>query len=112
MAGKTHRYQLRAVRKMVRRVEKRDEQRISKRVNGALYVNVDTIESLVPEKADILSALEQNLSDLHQEHRDLVKRVGGQSAVIREHSRQLINLSEKQRETTRYLARIASLDAE
>lgn len=110
--GKSRDYQLRAVHRLVRKAEKLHECRVSKRVGRALYVSVDALESLVPERVDVLTTVEKNLADLHESHRDLVKRVNGHGSELRRHGQQLNNLTEKQRETTRYLAKMSALDAE
>lgn len=58
-----------------------------------------------------LGTIEKNLADLVDEHRELVKRVNGNCSTLRDHAQAITKLSEKQRETTRYLAKIALLES-
>lgn len=112
LAGKPHRSQVQATRRLVRRVERRDECLITKRHGGVLYLKLDALESLVPEGADVLTAVEKNLSDLHRSHRELVRRVNGHGSVLRVHGQDLKKLAQKQRETQLYLAKLNTIDQE
>ncbi len=109
---KTRRYQLLAVRRLIRQVEKRDNAVISKRFNGNWYVSFESAVLLMTPGEVNLDSLDRNLGDLVHEHRELVKRVNDNCSRLRDHARSIAKLSEKQTETTRYLARLLAIDSE
>lgn len=83
LAGKPQKRKLEAVRRMVRRAERRDAARFTKRSGRDLYVSVDALSSLLPVDAAMLDRLEVAVARLHQDHRQLVARVNGHGSEIR-----------------------------
>lgn len=110
MAGKSRRYQLRAVRALVRSVEKRDECKISKVSGRVMYVNIDAIESIAPDDMGTLLTVERNLAELDSKHKHLQKQVNSYGSLLRDHTQQIAKLREKQKETASYLAKINAID--
>ena len=110
LADKPYRTQVQATRRLVRRVERRDECVITKRSGRDLFLKLDALESLVPEGADVLTTVERNLSDLHRSHRELSRRVNGHGSLLRSHSQQIKKLESKQLETQLYLVKLNDID--
>ena len=83
LASKPQKRRLEAVRRMVRRAERRDAARFTKRAGRDLYVSVDALSSLLPVDASMIDRLEVAVARLHQDHRQLSKQVNGHGSKIR-----------------------------
>jgi hypothetical protein len=83
LATKPQKRRLETVRRMVRRAERRDAARFTKRAGRDLFVSVDALSSLLPVDASMIDRLEVAVARLHQEHRQLAARVNGHGSKIR-----------------------------
>lgn len=92
------------VLRMVRRVERRDGGRISKRVGKEWFVSRNAVDALQQWEPEALSELERSVANLHAKSRDHDRQINAHGSRIRV-------LEEKQRATTGYLAEIARLEA-
>lgn len=97
LSGKPRKRQLETVRRMVRRAERRDACRFTKRVDGDVYVSVDALEALLPVDVETVAVVEKGLVDLHQSHRVLQRQVNGHGAKLRDHGKRLGSIEEIQR---------------
>ena len=111
LEGKPRKRQLEVVRRLVRRAERRDACRFTKRVDGDIFVNVDTLEALLPVDVEKVAVVEQDVANLHERHRGLERRVNGHGSKLRDHDRRLALLEQEQQLTAKYLADMAAARA-
>ncbi len=107
LATKPQKRRLEAVRRMVRRAERRDAARFTKRSGRDLFVSVDALSSLLPVDASMIDRLEVAVARLHQEHRLLAKRVNGHGSEIRKLNTWAKESQEFQAAAKTFLAAIA-----
>lgn len=91
------------VRRVIRRAERRDCERYTRRVGRDLYLSRNALETLLPWDADSLTNIERNVSELAQKQRDLKRQLNG-------HGSRINSLEEKHRLTTEYLAALQRVD--
>ncbi len=91
------------VLRLVRRVEKRDEDRISKRVGRCWYVSRNAVDALQRWEPEALSELEKAVEHLHAKSKEQDRRING-------HGSRLRTLEEKQRLADQYLTGMAVLE--
>lgn len=96
LKSKSRRAQLQAVRRLVKRAERRDEVRITKRLSGDIFVRLDAVESLLPADAATVTRLEVAVTQVVAENRRIWTRLGAQSAKLREHDQKIGIVTEKQ----------------
>jgi hypothetical protein len=111
LEGKPRKRQLEVVRRLVRRAERRDACRFTKRVDGDIFVNVDTLESLLPVDVEKVAAVERDVENLHERHRGLERRVNGHGSKLRDHDKRLALLEAEQQLTSKYLADLQAIRA-
>lgn len=111
LEGKPRKRQLEVVRRLVRRAERRDACRFTKRVDGDIFVNVDTLEALLPVDVEKVAVVEQDVANLHERHRGLVKQVNGHGAKLRDHDQRITLLEKEQQLTAKYIADLQALRA-
>jgi hypothetical protein len=87
----------------VRRVERRDGERISKRVGRECFVSRNSVDALQQWEPEALTELQRAVSHLHQKTRDHDRQ-------IRSHGSKLRELAEKQRLADQYLSGMARVD--
>lgn len=97
LAGRPRKRQLEAIRRLVFRAERRDSERYTKRVDGDIFVKVESVESLLPVDVAKLGEVVENLENLHQSHRGLQRQVNGQGSKLRDHEKRIVNVEEIQR---------------
>ena len=103
LVSMTRRERVRHARRLVRRAERRDTERYTKRIGRGLYVSVRAVETLMAWDPEALSEIERQQGELAQEHRDIKRQVNGHGARIR-------NLEKWRELTTQYLADVSALD--
>lgn len=97
LANKPRRRQLEAVRRLVFRAERRDSERYTKRVDGDIFVRVESVESLLPVDVTRVGEIERDVEGLHESHRDLTRKVNGHGSKLRDHEKRIVNTEEIQR---------------
>jgi hypothetical protein len=111
IAGKGRRAQLQAVRRLVVRAERRDEERFTKRLGKEIYVRAEAVESLLPDDHETLTRVEQHVQD----HAKVIKRISvlqsGHGNRLRDHAKRLDILEKKQALLTRFQADLAALES-
>lgn len=98
------------VRRLIRRVERVQGERLSKRVGRELWVSRNGADALRKWDPSSLDELGRAVSDLHQKQREQQRQLNGHGAKLREHRGRLTNLEEKQRAADMYLQAIARID--
>lgn len=114
LAGKPRKRQLEAVRRLVYRAERRDSERYTKRVDGDIFVRVDSVESLLPADVAKLGEVVESIQNLHQSQRGLQRQVNGYGAKLRDHEKRIATNEEITRhlgEAQAALAKAAALQA-
>ena len=111
LATKPQKRRLETVRRMVRRAERRDAARFTKRAGRELYVSVDALSSLLPVDASMIDRLEVAVARLHGEHRQLAARVNGHGSKIRKLETVAKESQEFQQAAKAFLAAIAQPNA-
>lgn len=104
LAARPRKRQLECARRLVRRVERRDSTRLTRRAGRELFVNVDALSSLLPIDVARLHGIDASLADLHQRHRQLERRVNGHGSKIRELEGEVVKGKEVQSATTDAIA--------
>ncbi len=104
------RYQVQHVRRLVARAERRDDQRITKRVSGDIYVRLDAVESLLPVDVATVTRLEVDVVMVAKENRKIWKHVGGHGAQLRDHAKRLCKVEQKAAILARAQAELAAVD--
>lgn len=94
--GRPRKRQLEMVRRLVRRAERRDAWRFTKRVDGELFVSLNALEALLPVNAESLSKIERDQDALDEKQRTLQRQVNGHGSKIRELEQRVQNLEEIQ----------------
>lgn len=107
LATKPQKRRLETVRRMVRRAERRDAARFTKRAGRDLYVSVDALSSLLPVDASMIDRLEVAVARLHGEHRQLAARVNGHGSKIRNLEKRADKTEQFQTAAEAFLAAIA-----
>ncbi len=92
------------VLRTVRRVERRDGGRISKRVGREWLVSRNAVDALQRWEPEALSELQRAVSHLHAKSKDHDRQIVSHRARLR-------TLEQKQRLADQYLAGLAALDA-
>lgn len=105
------RYQVQHVRRLVIRAERRDEQRITKRVSGDIYVRFDALESLLPVDVATVTRLEVDVVKVATETRKIWRHVGGHGVQLREHTKRIAKVEKKQEILARMQAELQAVDA-
>jgi len=111
LASRPRKRQLEAARRLVRRVERRDATRLTRRAGRELYVSVDALSALLPLDVARLDGIDQSLADLHQRHRDLERRVNGHGSKLRDHEKRIQKGEELQEATTNAMAAVQHLQS-
>ncbi len=111
LGDKTRKRRLEAVRRLVRRAERRDSTRFTKRAGRDLYVSVDALSSLLPVDVARLDSIDASLADLHQRHRQLAARVNGHGSKLRDLETRMAKAEELQAATTDAVAAVQRLQA-
>jgi hypothetical protein len=91
------------VLRVVRRLEKREGERCTKRVGREWFISRNAIEKLKPWDLRTQSDLEHDVADLAQKHRQLHRQVNGHGARLR-------IIEEKEKLTAKFIADFAALD--
>lgn len=94
--GRPRKRQLEIVRRLVRRAERRDSWRFTKRVDGDLYVSLNALEALLPVDVETLSSVERSVDALNEKHRALQRQVNGQGSQLREVKAEIADMREIQ----------------
>jgi hypothetical protein len=101
----SHHYRVKFVRRLLRRLEKRDGTAYLRRFGAppaALYVSPSALEQLEPYSPTALGKLRSDVDELAEEQRAIKLRVNGHGGRIR-------RLEEFKKKTAAYLAEIAVL---
>jgi hypothetical protein len=101
--------QLEAVRRMVARAESRDDNRITKRMSGDIYVRLDAIENLLPADSATVTRLEVSVVKAADETRKIWRHVGAHGTRLRDHDKRIKTLEEEQALTSEYLERLQAI---
>ena len=104
------RYQVQYVRRMVKRAERRDEARLTKRVSGDIYVRFDAVETLLPVDVASLTSLEVGQAHHASQIRKLWRTTGGQGATLRDHAKRLSKVEKKAAILAKAQADLAAVD--
>lgn len=104
------RYQVQYVRRMVKRAERRDDARLTKRVSGDIYVRLDAIETLLPVDVASLTSLEVGQAHHASQIRKLWRSAGGHGATLREHEKRIGKVEKKAEILARAQAELAAVD--
>lgn len=91
------------VLRMVRRVEKREGVRLSRRIGREWFVSRNAVDALRKWNPDSLTELGRAVEHLHAKQRD-------QQRQINDHGSKIRALQEKQRLTSEYVAAIQRVD--
>jgi uncharacterized membrane-anchored protein YjiN (DUF445 family) len=92
------------VLRLVRRVERRDGERLSKRVGREWFVSRNAVDALQRWEPEALSELERSVAHLHAKTKQHDRQLNAHGSKLRE-------LAEKQRLADAYLTGLARLDA-
>lgn len=111
IAGRTRKAQLQVIRRLVRRAERRDAWRFTKRVDGDLFVCIDALEALLPVDIETVAAVEKGLTDLNERHMGLQRQVNGHGSKLRSHGERLTILERKQELTAKFMIAYAEADS-
>lgn len=111
LAAKPQKRRLETVRRMVRRAERRDAARFTKRAGRELYVSVDALSSLLPVDASMIDRLEVAVARLHGEQRQIAARLNGHGSKIRKLEQRADKSEEVQRATQDAIAAVNRLAA-
>jgi hypothetical protein len=106
------RYQVQHVRRLVLRAERRDEEQITKRVSGDIFVRFTAVESLLPIDAATITSLEIGQVKQATETRKLWRHVGSHGATLREHEKRMRKVERKQEILARAQAELMAVEAE
>lgn len=110
IAAKSRRCQLQAVRRLVVRVERRDEQSFTKRLGKEIFVRAEAVEALLPDDHETLTKVEEHV----QKHAKEIKRISvlqsGQGHRLRDHGKRIERLEKKQELLAKFQADLAELD--
>lgn len=98
------------VLRLVRRVERIEGNRISKRVGREWFVNVTAVDALRKWDPDSLHELARSVRDLHQKSDDDRRKINAHGSKLREHDTRLGILEEKQKIAEVYLNAMAAID--
>lgn len=107
----TRRHQIQHVRRLVLRAERRDDQRITKRVSGDIYVRFDALEALLPLDVASVTRLEVDVVKVASETKKIWRHVGGHGAQLRDHSKRIGKVEKKQELFARFQAELQAIDA-
>lgn len=107
LSARPRKRQLEAARRLVRRAERRDSTRFTKRAGRELYVSVDALSSLLPVDAAVVDRLESSVARLQQDHRQLSTRVNGHGSKIRQLDERVSKTESFQLAAEAFLAAIA-----
>jgi len=89
--------------RLVRRCERRDGERMSKRVGREWFVSRNAVDALQRWEPEALSELQRSVEHLHAKTREHGRRINAHGSKLRE-------LAEKQRLADDYLTGLARLD--
>lgn len=98
------------VRRVVKRAERRDEVRYTKRVGRALFVSRNALEHLLPYNGETISELERGQAAIRQNQALQERQLNGHGSRLREHSKRLSVLEEKQAALLAYLTTIDRIE--
>jgi len=104
VAGLSRKRKREHVLRLVRRVERRDNERISKQVGREWYVSRNAVDAMQRWEPEALSELERAVEDLHAKSREQDRRING-------HGSRLRTLEEKQRLADQYLTGMATIES-
>lgn len=96
LEGRPRKRQLEMVRRLVRRAERRDAWRFTKRVDGELFVSIAALDALRPVDVETLTAVERSVEALNDKNRGLQRQVNGQGSKLRELEARVANVEEIQ----------------
>lgn len=96
--------------RLVRRAERYDGVRCTKRVGKNVLVSVVALEELLPTDAATVDRLDVEFGKLNQEHRQLKVRIGDHGSKLTNHARRIVALEEKEAARRDYEARCAEID--
>lgn len=99
--------QLKAVRRLVARAERRDETRLTKRHGREILVKVDALDLLAPADQATITRLEIDLTEVAKSTKQLRIQQNGQAVTLRDHAKRLGKVEER----TKLLAQLAALDS-
>lgn len=105
------RYQVQHVRRLVLRAERRDEEQITKRISGDIYVRLAAVELLLPVDVATITNLELGQRNQATETRKLWRHVGSHGSALREHEKRLRKVEKKQVILARAQAELVAVDA-
>jgi hypothetical protein len=89
--------------RLVRRVERRDDERISKRVGREVFVSRNAVDALQKWEPEALSELQRSVAHLHEKSKEHTRRINDHGSKLRE-------LAEKQRLADQYIAGMARIE--
>ena len=111
ITGKSRRCQLQAVRRLVVRAERRDEERFTKRMGKEIFVRAEAVEALLPDDHETLTKVEEHV----QKHAKEIKRISvlqsGHGHRLRDHGKRIETLEKKQALLAKFQTELAELDA-
>ncbi len=110
IAGKSRRCQLQAVRRLVVRAERRDEERFTKRLGKEIFVRAEAVEALLPDDHETLSRVEGKVLEHAREIRRISSAQNGQGARLRDHAKRLEIVEKKQQLFAKFQEDLAALE--
>lgn len=96
--------------RLVRRAERYDGVRCTKRVGKHVLVSVRLLEELLPTDAATVDRLDIEFGKLNHEHRAMKGRLNGHAEKIKNTARRVAILEEKEAARREFEARIADID--
>ena len=112
VAQLSRRHRTQYARRLVRRAERCEDVRCTKRVGALVYISLRALEVLLPPDVATVDRLDIEFSKLVQEHRGLRGQVNGHGSTLREHGKRLSIVEKKAAILARCQADLAAADAE
>lgn len=98
--------------RVVQRIERLEQTTLTKRLaGGRILVSWKAVEVLNPPDMATVDLLDKNVAQLSQAYRGLKSQAGAHGSHIRDHSRRLVLLEEKEAARRRFEAEIHSIES-
>lgn len=107
---KSRKVQVQAVRRLVKRAERRDEERFTKRIGREIYVKAESVEALLPDNYETVTRLEAKVEDHAHHIRQIRDHQTGHGTRLREHDRRICKVEKKQELFAKFQAELIALD--
>ncbi|HEY3496023.1 MAG TPA: hypothetical protein VGK73_15100 [Polyangiaceae bacterium] len=100
----------RHVLRIVQRCERRDGERLSKKIGREWFVSRNAVDALQKWEPEALTELQREVAHLHQKAREQQRQMNGYGSKLREHGSKIGVLEEKQRANEDYFRTIGRIE--